>query len=104
LLDELSVLEYKYIEQKYKEIIQSIHIDSSTKCLLCNHTKKVTINEASIMDDIIISTNLASYYKTVANMKMKLNFSINEIESMMPFELEVYDSLCVDIANKQVGE
>lgn len=46
-------------------------------------------------------SNLANYYQTIFAMAQHHNYSIREIEDMMPFERDIYVSLLIDYLEKE---
>lgn len=102
ILDDLSVKDYTALENAYKDTVINMSINSTVQCLLCGTKKNVMWDEHRIVDELLIGMDLSTYYQNVSLMKMKLNFNIDEIENMLPFEQEVYISLCSDIIKKEV--
>lgn len=92
-LDTLSIGDYKYIDDIYRSIKEELCVNTSATCLLCKHENPIIIKEQELIDDYIIGMDLSTHYKLSAKFKRDFGFSIQETESLLPFEQEVYLSL-----------
>lgn len=48
--------------------------------------------------------NLKNYYKLIFNMAQHHGYSINDLENMIPFEIELYSSMLIDYLEQKKQE
>lgn len=89
-LDSLSIQDYKLLEYECDNLIDSdLYLEAETACLLCGHKTSLVRDKEALFQNYIIGLDLENYYELLKYFVKNLNFSINDFNSLYPFELNI---------------
>lgn len=99
-VDELELEEY----DEYINYIQGNKADTSMKigckCLLCSEDNQVSISDTNFIVKNMSETKLESLFKLISNLVYSGHYTKLDVDSMVPFEREIY----VGLLNQKIEE
>jgi hypothetical protein len=97
ILDELSIRDYKIVDNIFRCIGPKLTVTPECSCLICRKLTPINL-DLKYLSDLVLPISFIDMYKFEVLMKLK-GFSIAEVMNMYPYEMEIYSQSIDKLSN-----
>lgn len=95
-IDELDVMEYDSLVEHIEKHRNKFNFSNITVCPYCNNKGEVELDEKTLVSNLSEDT-ISNFYEVISGLVYFGNYSLSDINEMLPFERSIY----LGMLNKQ---